>query len=75
MRQRQHLEMLIGILGFFTVMAFIAAVGGIVGGDPGVTPSLVLLGCVVLLGLALRARASFRTSSGQERRTGAKRHR
>ena len=34
MRQRQHLEMLIGILGFFTVMAFIAAVGGIVGGDP-----------------------------------------
>ena len=33
--------MLIGILGFFTVMAFIAAVAGIVRGEPGVTESLV----------------------------------
>jgi hypothetical protein len=51
-RRRQQVEMLIGILGFFTVMAFIAAVAGIVRGDAGATESLVLAGCVVLLGLA-----------------------
>ncbi|PTR44697.1 hypothetical protein C8K38_103194 [Rhodococcus sp. OK611] len=45
--------MLIGILGFFTVMAFIAAVAGIVRGEAGVTESLVLAGCAVLLGLAV----------------------
>ncbi|WP_027502108.1 MULTISPECIES: hypothetical protein [Rhodococcus] len=52
-RRRQQVEMLIGILGFFTVMAFIGAVAGIVRGDPGLTESLVLAGCVVLLGLAV----------------------
>lgn len=54
-RTRQQLEMLIGILGFFTLMALIAAVAGIVGGDPGVTPSLVLLGLVIALGAAIRS--------------------
>ncbi|MFD4183616.1 hypothetical protein [Rhodococcus sp. NPDC058514] len=52
-RRRQQAEMVIGILGFFTLMAFIAAVVGIVRGDPGVTESLVLAGCVVLLGLSV----------------------
>ncbi|CRK53745.1 conserved exported hypothetical protein [Rhodococcus sp. RD6.2] len=54
-RKRQQLEMLIGILGFFTLMALIAAVVGIVGGDQGATPSLVLLGLVVALGAAIRS--------------------
>jgi len=45
--------MLIGILGFFTFMAFVAAVVPIVRGEPSVTASLVLLACVVLLGGAL----------------------
>lgn len=54
-RGRQSLEMLIGILGFFTAMAFLAAVVPIVGGEPSVTASLVLLGCVVALGGALVA--------------------
>ncbi|WP_420881035.1 hypothetical protein [Rhodococcus sp. (in: high G+C Gram-positive bacteria)] len=49
-RGRQPLEMLIGILGFFTFMAFLAAVVPIVRGEPSVTASLVLLACVVLLG-------------------------
>lgn len=54
-RKRQQWEMLIGILGFFTLMALIAAVVGIVGGEPGVTPSLVLLALVVALAFAVRA--------------------
>lgn len=53
--KRQRLEVVMGILGFFTVMAFLAALAGIVRGDPGVTPSLVLLACVVLLGLSFVA--------------------
>lgn len=48
--------MLIGLLGFFTVMTFLAVVVGIVRGEPGATPSLVLLGLVVALALAVRAR-------------------
>ncbi|GAA4487584.1 hypothetical protein GCM10023094_46230 [Rhodococcus olei] len=47
--------MLVGVLGFFTVMAFLGAVVGIVRGDQAVTPSLVLLGCVAALGAALMA--------------------
>ena len=58
--KRQRLEVLIGILGFFTVMAFIAAVVEVVRGDPGVTPALVLLGCLVLSGLAVVARNRVR---------------
>lgn len=52
-RGRQSLEMLIGILGFFTFMAFVAAVVPIVRGEPSVTASLVLLGCVAALGGAI----------------------
>ncbi|WP_070380281.1 hypothetical protein [Rhodococcus sp. WMMA185] len=58
--KRQRLEVLIGILGFFTVMAFIAAVAEVFRGDPGVTPALVLLGCLALTGLAVRARNRIR---------------
>jgi hypothetical protein len=58
--KRQRLEVLIGILGFFTVMAFIAAVVEVVNGDPGVTPALVLLGCLLLSWLAVAARARVR---------------
>lgn len=52
-RGRQPLEMLIGILGFFTFMAFAAAVVPIVRGEPSVTASLVLLACVVVLVAAI----------------------
>ena len=58
--KRQRLEVLIGILGFFTVMAFVAAVVAVFRGDPGVTPALVLLGCLVLSGLAITARKRMR---------------
>ncbi|KAA0018467.1 hypothetical protein [Antrihabitans cavernicola] len=54
--KKQRLEVLIGILGFFTSMAFISALVGIVSGDPGVVPSLVLAVCVVLSVLAIAAR-------------------
>ncbi|AVP70722.1 hypothetical protein [Prescottella equi] len=52
-RGRQSLEMLIGILGFFTFMAFLAAVVPIVRGEPSATASLILLGCVAVLAGAL----------------------
>ncbi|MBV6761870.1 hypothetical protein [Rhodococcus opacus] len=58
--KRQRLEVLIGILGFFTVMAFVAAVVEVFRGDPGVTPALVLAGCLVLSGLAITARKRVR---------------
>ncbi|MFC9789491.1 hypothetical protein [Rhodococcus sp. NPDC127528] len=54
-RRRQQLEMLIGLLGFFTAVSFLAAAAGIVRGNPGLTASLVLLGCVAALALAIRA--------------------
>ena len=46
--------MLAGILGVFAVLAFIAAVAGIIGGDPPVWPSLVLLGLRAALGFVMR---------------------
>ena len=46
--------MLAGILGVFAVLAFIAAVAGIIGGDPPVWPSLVLLGLLAALGVVMR---------------------
>ncbi|PTR25783.1 putative secreted protein with PEP-CTERM sorting signal [Rhodococcus sp. OK519] len=52
-RRRQSLEMLIGILGFFTAMAFLAAAVAIVRGEPSATSSLVLLACVAALGGAI----------------------
>ncbi|QCB49422.1 hypothetical protein E5720_10565 [Rhodococcus sp. PAMC28707] len=49
-----HLQMLAGILGFFALMAFVAAVAGIVGGDPSVWASVVLLGLLVALAFVIR---------------------
>jgi hypothetical protein len=48
--------MLVGGLGFFTAVAFVAAVVAEVRGEAAVREALVLLGFVVLLGLAVRAR-------------------
>jgi threonine/homoserine/homoserine lactone efflux protein len=57
----QRLEMVIGILGFFTLMAFISAVVAEVRGRPALVPALVLLGFVILTYLAVRARRRIRT--------------
>ena len=54
--QQQRLDLLIGILGVFTLMAFVSAVARIVRGDPGLVPSLVLALFAVLSGLAILAR-------------------
>ncbi len=56
----QRLEMLIGILGFFTFMAFVSAVVAEVRGRPALFPALVLLGFVILTYLAIRARRRVR---------------
>jgi uncharacterized membrane protein YoaK (UPF0700 family) len=56
----QRLEMLIGILGFFTLIAFISAVVAELRGQPALWPALILLGFVVLTYLAIRARRRIR---------------
>jgi hypothetical protein len=56
----QRLEMLIGILGFFTFMAFVSAVVTELQGRPALFPALVLLGFVIALYLAIRARRRSR---------------
>jgi len=48
--------MVIGILGFFTAVAFVVTVVAELRGAPALRPALVLLGFVVLLGLAIRVR-------------------
>jgi threonine/homoserine/homoserine lactone efflux protein len=52
--------MLIGILAFFTLMAFISAVVAELRGKPALLPALVLLGFVILTYLAIRARRRMR---------------
>ena len=52
----QRLEMLIGILGFFTFMAFVSTVVVELRGQPALWPALVLLGFVIVTYLAIRAR-------------------
>ena len=52
----QRLEMVVGLLGFFTLVAFINAAVAEVRGKPALKPALVLLVFAVLLGLAIRVR-------------------
>jgi hypothetical protein len=52
----QRLEMVIGVLGFFTAIAFIDTVVLELKGEPALRSALVLLGFLVLLGLAVRWR-------------------
>ena len=52
----QRLEMVIGILGFFTAVAFISAVVAELRGQEALQPALVLLGFVILLWLVIRWR-------------------
>ncbi|MGA9870840.1 MAG: hypothetical protein WBQ44_06850 [Rhodococcus sp. (in: high G+C Gram-positive bacteria)] len=54
MTAQDHLQLLAGILGFFALMAFVAAVAGIVGGEPSIWASAVLLGLLVALGFVVR---------------------
>ena len=52
----QRVEMLIGVLGFFTAVAFIQTVVLELQGKPALRSAMILLGFVVLLGLAIRWR-------------------
>jgi len=49
----QRIEVLIGILGFFTMAALIVTVVAEVRGQPALRPALVLLGFVLALGGAI----------------------
>jgi threonine/homoserine/homoserine lactone efflux protein len=55
----QRIEMLIGILLFFTAVAFVVTVIAEVRGQAALREALVLLGFVVLLWLAIRARRRY----------------
>ena len=52
----QRIELLIGVLGFFTAIAFVQTVVLELQGKPALRSALILLGFVVLLGLAIRWR-------------------
>ena len=52
----QRIEMLIGVLGFFTAVTFIQTVVLELQGKPALRLAMVLLGLVVLLWLAIRWR-------------------
>ena len=52
----QRLEMAIGLLGFFTAVAFVNAVVAEVRGEPALRPALILLVFVLLTGLLIRIR-------------------
>ena len=52
----QRIEMLIGVLGFFTANAFIQTVVLELQGKAALRSAMILLGLVVLLGLAIRWR-------------------
>ena len=52
----QRIEMLIGVLGFFTAIAFVQTVVLELQGKSALRSALILLGFVVLLGLAIRWR-------------------
>ena len=52
----QRIEMLIGVLGFFTAIAFFETVVLELQGRPALRSAMILLGFVVLLGLAIRWR-------------------
>jgi hypothetical protein len=52
----QRIEMLIGVLGFFTAIAFIQTVVLELQGKAALRSAMILLGFVVLLGLAIRWR-------------------
>ena len=52
----QRIEMLIGVLGFFTAIAFVQTVVLELQGKPALRSAMILLGFVVLLGLAIRWR-------------------
>ena len=52
----QRIELLIVVLGFFTAVAFIQTVVLELQGKPALRSAMILLGFVVLLGLAIRWR-------------------
>jgi hypothetical protein len=52
----QRLEMVIGVLGFFTAIAFVQTVVLELQGKSALRSALILLGFVVLLGLSIRWR-------------------
>jgi uncharacterized membrane protein YjgN (DUF898 family) len=55
-RRQENLDILVGALGFFTVVAFVVTVLAELRGKPALGPALLLLVLVTALWLAIRAR-------------------
>ncbi|WP_149360221.1 hypothetical protein [Lolliginicoccus suaedae] len=51
---RQRLEIMLGFTGFFTAIALLGAIAGIIQGETGLGPSLVLLVCAALFLITYR---------------------
>jgi predicted membrane-bound spermidine synthase len=56
LRRRQNFEILIGVLGFFTVVAFVATAVAELHGDSSLRQALILAMFVVALGLSIHVR-------------------
>lgn len=54
MSAQDHLQLVAGILGFFALMAFVAAAAGIVRGEPSMMASAVLVGLLAALWFVVR---------------------
>ena len=53
--RKQHLEMVLGMLGFFTVIAFVVAAAAELQGRPAGAEVLVLVAFLAAMGLTYRA--------------------
>jgi hypothetical protein len=55
-RRRENLDMLLGLLGFFTALIFISTVAGELRGEPSLALAVTLAVMVVLIFLTLKIR-------------------
>jgi hypothetical protein len=53
--RRQRLEVAIGFVGFFTLIAFLNAAAAEISGRPGLVEVLILLFFLIILGLTVRS--------------------
>jgi hypothetical protein len=53
--RRQRLEVTVGFVGFFTLIAFVNAVAAELSGRPGLVEVLILLFFLTILGLTVRS--------------------
>ena len=65
-RRRENLDMLLGVLGFFTALVFVATVIAEVRGEPALAPAVALAVMVSLVLVTLRIRRSIAAPRGAD---------